>query len=154
MMLFKFALFTSSKVGLNVFCLKVIKPQLLIAFLIATALGGAAVSTVNHAPSARTTPALAAFPESGTSGGPSIGENIFRAKCAVCHGVDGSGKTLNGKKFKVPDLRSEKIQHHDDEELLDVVTNGKGDMPPFGKKYNPDKLQQVVAYVRSLGQKN
>jgi len=125
-----------------------------VAFLIATALGSAAVSPVNHAPDAPATPALSAFPGWGRNGGPSAGENIFRAKCAVCHGVDGAGQTPNGKKFKVPNLRSEKIQRHDDEELLDVVTKGKGDMPPFGKKYSPDKLQQVVAYVRSLSQRN
>jgi len=141
-------------VGLNVFCLRVIAPQLLVAFLIATAAGGAGVSPLNHPADARVRPAVSAFQGWGTNGGPSVGENIFRAKCAVCHGVDGAGRTPNGKKFKVPDLRSEKIQRHDDEELLDVVTKGKGDMPPFGKKYSPDKLQQVVAYVRSLSQRN
>jgi len=83
-----------------------------------------------------------------------VGENIFRAKCAVCHAVDGSGRTPNGKKLRVPDLRSDRVQNHDDDELLDVVTKGKGDMPPFGKKYSADKIQQVVAYVRSLGRGN
>jgi cytochrome c6 len=83
-----------------------------------------------------------------------IGENIFRAKCAVCHGIDGSGRTPNGKKLRVPDLRSERVQNHLDDEWLDVVTNGKGNMPPFGKKYSADKIQQVVAYVRSLGRRN
>src|SRR4030095_9245117 len=62
---------------------------------------------------------------------PQKGENIFRAKCAVCHGVDGAGDTANGKKLKVPDLRSNKVQDRPDDELLDVVTNGKRDMPPF-----------------------
>src|SRR5262245_53612183 len=81
------------------------------------------------------------------------GENIFRAKCSVCHGVDGGGQTENGKKLKVPDLRSEKVQNLSDEEMLDSVTNGKGYMPPMGKKYSADQLKQVVVYVRTLGRK-
>jgi len=77
-------------------------------------------------------------------------ENIFRAKCAVCHGVNGAGHTPNGKKLRVPDLRSEKVQNESDNELLDVISNGKGEMPPFRKKYSADKLQQVITYVRSF----
>ena len=121
--------------------------QLLAAFLITAGAGSAGITRMK---AAQATPAFVSLRNSG----PSIGENIFRAKCSVCHGLDGAGRTPNGKKLKVPDLRSERIQHHDDEELLDVVTNGKGDMPPFGKKYSADKLQQVIAYVRSLSQKN
>src|SRR5262249_448655 len=82
------------------------------------------------------------------------GENIFRSKCAVCHGLDGAGQTANGKKLRVPDLRSDRVQHHDNDELLDIVTNGKGEMPPFGKKYSAEKIQQVVAYVRGFGRRN
>ena len=78
------------------------------------------------------------------------GENIFRAKCSVCHGVDGAGQTENGKKFKVPDLRSEKVQSLSEDEMLDSVMNGKGYMPPMGKKYSADQLKQVVVYVRTL----
>jgi len=89
-----------------------------------------------------------------TSANAQTGENIFRAKCAVCHGLDGGGQTANGKKLKVPDLRSDRVQHHDDDELLDIVTNGKGEMPPFGKKYSAEKIQQVVAYVRGFGRRN
>ena len=82
------------------------------------------------------------------------GENIFRAKCSVCHGVDGGGQTENGKKLKVPDLRSDKVQNLSDEEMLDSVMDGKGYMPPMGKKYSADQLKQVIVYVRALGRKN
>jgi len=84
----------------------------------------------------------------------SSGENIFRAKCAVCHGVDGSARTPNGKKLKVPDLRSDEVQRLLDDELLDIIMNGKGYMPPFEKKVSADKRQQVIIYIRSLGGKN
>ena len=120
--------------------LRLITQLLLVAFLVAA--GGAVwcrdtvVSSVNYAQDARASPP--------------IGENIFRAKCAVCHGDDGAGRTPNGKKLRVPDLRSARVQDAPDDELLDVISNGKGDMPPFGKKYSADKLQQVITYVRSF----
>ena len=82
------------------------------------------------------------------------GENLFRAKCSICHGVDGGGQTENGKKLKVPDLRSDKVQNLSDEEMLDSVMNGRGYMPPMGKKYSADQLKQVIVYVRAMGRKN
>lgn len=84
------------------------------------------------------------------AGASAVGENIFRAKCAVCHGIDGAGETANGKKLRVPDLRSNRVQELSDDELLDIVTNGKREMPSFGKKYRPNQLQQLVTYLRSL----
>jgi mono/diheme cytochrome c family protein len=96
------------------------------------------------------------FPErlAALSADPQKGENIFRAKCAVCHGVDGAGDTANGKKLKVPDLRSGEVQSLTDEELIEVLTNGKKDMPPLGKKYSADRIQQIISYVRTLARKN
>jgi len=118
--------------------------QLLFAFLIAAVASGTGVAPVKQARDTSLRFYSATAP----------GENIFRAKCAVCHGVDGAGRTPNGKKLRVPDLRSDRVQGHVDDELLDIVTNGKGDMPPFGKKYTAEKIQQVVAYVRTLNRKN
>ena len=78
------------------------------------------------------------------------GEDIFRARCSICHGVDGAGKTARGKKLKVPDLRSSEVQELSDEELAETVSDGKGEMPAFGKKLGPEKIQQVVSYLRQL----
>jgi mono/diheme cytochrome c family protein len=138
MMLFKFALFTSSKVVRMMLRLTTVIERLLVTGLILT-------------------PVFAfSFPKrlAALSVNPQRGENIFRAKCAVCHGVDGAGDTANGKKLKVPDLRSSEVQSLTDEELVQVVTNGKKEMPPLGKKYSADRIQQVINYVRTLAQKN
>src|SRR5262245_17070611 len=139
---FRFVSFTSSKVVPKVFRRATFAEPLLFSFLITTLLP--AIFLLSGPGHERDVLGAAAPP----------GERIFRSKCAVCHGVDGSGRTPNGKKLKVPDLRSDRVQNHDDEEWLDVITNGKGEMPPFGKKYSQDKLQQVISFVRSLGRKN
>jgi mono/diheme cytochrome c family protein len=135
MMPFSYALFTSSEAVLDMFRLKDLREQLQIVLLIAFSVVGLCLPKATGATS-------------------HVGENIFRAKCAVCHGIDGAGETANGKKLRVPDLRSNRVQELSDDELLDVVTNGKREMPSFGKKYRSDQLQQVVTYIRSLGSMN
>ena len=81
---------------------------------------------------------------------PRIGEDIFRNRCTVCHGLDGSGHTTLGKKLRIPDLRSDKVQKQSDDELLEVITNGQGDMPAFKKKLSRDSIYQVIKHVRKL----
>ena len=74
----------------------------------------------------------------------------FKAKCASCHGADGSGNTTVGKALKCRDLRSAEVQGQSDAQLLAIVTNGKGKMTGFGKTLGADSCKALVAYVRSL----
>jgi mono/diheme cytochrome c family protein len=37
-----------------------------------------------------------------------------------------------------------------DEQLLSVLRNGKGNMPPFGALFPENELVDVLAYVRTL----
>jgi mono/diheme cytochrome c family protein len=90
--------------------------------------------------------------QAGTGPGPD-GKKIFNARCSICHGADGSGNTSSGKKVKAKDLRSAKVQELSDDELLETIRFGLGPMPGFEKKLKPDQMQQVLVYVRELGQK-
>ena len=72
----------------------------------------------------------------------------FKAKCAMCHGADGSGKAL-----KLRELGSPEVQKQSDAELNDIVTKGKNKMPAFGKSLKPDEVSGLVAYVRDLAKK-
>jgi mono/diheme cytochrome c family protein len=76
----------------------------------------------------------------------------FRTKCAMCHGPDGSGSQV-GKSMNVPDLRSPTVQKLSDAELAQIISNGKGGMPPFKSSLNEDQIHSLVSYVRSLHQK-
>jgi mono/diheme cytochrome c family protein len=79
--------------------------------------------------------------------------SLFKAKCVLCHGEDGSGNTPTGKAQKAKDLRSEETQKKSDEEIAEVITKGRNKMPAFAQKLKPDQIQQLVAYVRQLGKK-
>jgi cytochrome c6 len=76
----------------------------------------------------------------------------FRTKCAMCHGPDGAGSEV-GKSMNVPDLRSEAVQKLSDAELAQIISDGKGGMPPFKSSLNEAQIHALLRYVRSLRQK-
>jgi len=82
-------------------------------------------------------------PDSAASGA------TFRAKCAMCHGQDGSGSEI-GKSMNVPNLRSQAVQKLPDAELAQIISDGKGGMPSFKNSLSEDQVHSLVAHIRSL----
>ena len=81
------------------------------------------------------------------------GAALFKAKCAMCHGPDGAGKTPIGQKLNVRDLGSAEVQKQSDVDLTREIGQGKGKMPAFGKSLSEDQIKLLVAYIRALGKK-
>lgn len=82
------------------------------------------------------------------------GESLFKAKCAMCHGPDGAGKTMMGEKLKIPDLHSEAVQKKSDDDLVQIVTKGKDKMPAYDGKLSKEQIAKLVAYVRDMAKKH
>lgn len=80
----------------------------------------------------------------------SSGAEVFKAKCAMCHGPDGNGNTPMGKRFKLRDLGSPDVQKETDEQITAIVTDGKSPMPGYGKSLSPAQIHDLVAYIRSV----
>ncbi len=78
------------------------------------------------------------------------GAELFKSKCAACHGPDGKGQTAMGKNLKLRDLSSEEVQKQSDGELKTIVENGKGKMPAFKGKLNDEQIEALMQYIRSL----
>ena len=78
---------------------------------------------------------------------------LFKSKCVMCHGEDGSGNTPSGKALKAKDLRTPETQNKSDAEITDVISKGRNKMPAFGQKLKPDQIQQLVGYIRHLDKK-
>lgn len=78
------------------------------------------------------------------------GPAIYKTKCVSCHGASGAGDTPMGKKLGVKDLGAARAQSLTDEELFDVISLGRNKMPAFEKRLAPEKIKQVVAYIRTL----
>ena len=81
---------------------------------------------------------------------------IWKANCASCHGKDGSGATMMGKKLNVKDYRDAKVQAiFSDAEAERAIkegvkTNGKETMKPFGGKLSDADIKALVAHIRSF----
>jgi mono/diheme cytochrome c family protein len=74
---------------------------------------------------------------------------LFKSKCAMCHGPDGTGNTM-GQKLGVKSYKSPEIQKQSDAELKNAITNGKGKMPAY-KSLTPEQVDGLVKYIRGLG---
>lgn len=73
----------------------------------------------------------------------------FHTKCVLCHGPDGAGSQV-GKSMNVPDLRSPEVQKLPDAQLAQIISDGKGGMPPFKSSLSEDQIHSLVAHVRTL----
>jgi mono/diheme cytochrome c family protein len=80
-------------------------------------------------------------------------EPNYKAKCAGCHGPDGSGNTAPGKALGVHDFQSPDVQKETDAQLVDIISNGKGKMPKYSDKLKDTEIKDLAAYVRTVGKK-
>ena len=78
------------------------------------------------------------------------GPALYKAKCASCHGPDGTGQTAMGKAMKLRDLGSAEVQKQTDKELVTWTADGKGKMPAYKAKLSADEINAVVAFIRTM----
>ncbi len=77
---------------------------------------------------------------SGDDGSTVDGASLYATHCATCHGPSAEGASG-------PGLESE-FSRHTDEELILVILNGQGTMPPTD--VTTEEAQAIVDHVRSL----
>ena len=78
------------------------------------------------------------------------GGATFKAKCAMCHGADGSGNTGIGKSMGLRDLGSAEVQSMSETDLAALISNGKGKMPAYKDKLSAGDISDLVKYIRTL----
>lgn len=79
------------------------------------------------------------------------GATIFKTKCQLCHGPDGTGDTTLGKQLQAANLHSKEVQKKTDAELHKVVHDGNGNMPPFADQLSDAEIDQIIKFVRTFG---
>jgi mono/diheme cytochrome c family protein len=82
------------------------------------------------------------------------GADLFKSKCAMCHGPDGAGKTMMGEKLKIPDLQSADVQKKTDADLKAIIAKGKDKMPAYDAKLSKEQIDKLAAYIRDLAKKH
>jgi cytochrome c6 len=79
------------------------------------------------------------------------GAALYKSKCAMCHGADGSGNTPVGKSLHLKSLGAVDVQKLTDAELSKIIREGKGKMPAFAaSKLTDTELAEVVHVIRSF----
>lgn len=75
-----------------------------------------------------------------------VGQEIFAAQCAQCHGEDGTGSVPGSRNFRDLDyMRGEAPAA-----FYTAVTEGRGDMPSYGDLLSSDERWDVVFYIWRL----
>jgi cytochrome c6 len=77
----------------------------------------------------------------------------YKAKCAGCHGADGSGSTPAGKAMHARDFHSPEVQKETVAEFADIIANGKNKMPKYAGKLKDAEIKALAAYTHNLGKK-
>lgn len=76
--------------------------------------------------------------------------DIYKAKCAMCHGADGTANTPGGKALKARDFHDAEVIKATDADLILAITNGKGKMQAYNKQLSAEQIKGLVAYIRNI----
>jgi len=87
-----------------------------------------------------------------------LGQVVWDANCAACHGVSGEGDGPRTSELNIPLSNlaaAETLVNQSDDALFELITRGQGDaMPAFGDTLDEPQRRQVVAYLRTLSLEN
>lgn len=82
------------------------------------------------------------------------GRAVFKSACVACHGKIGAGEGLLAHLFRTQMMdfaQSENMKNMSDEDLLNMIREGKGDYMPSWKGILSDReIVDVASYVRML----
>jgi cytochrome c5 len=80
------------------------------------------------------------------------GKAIYDKLCVSCHAADGKGNPAMTKVFGEKELNvvDQETKKKSDDELVKVITQGKGKMPASGKNLSKQEQKQVLDHLRSL----
>ena len=76
-----------------------------------------------------------------------IANPVFQKNCVKCH-----GKTAEGRHFGGPSL-VDKTGAASDDDLRNLITNGKGRMPKYASKLTPEEINTLVQQIKALSKK-
>jgi cbb3-type cytochrome c oxidase subunit III len=81
---------------------------------------------------------------------------LFKEKCSRCHGDDGRGQTVIGQMVGAPNFTDEGwwSEEKNERRFVHSITEGRGEMPAFGKKLTRPDIKALAAYVRTFRKKN
>jgi mono/diheme cytochrome c family protein len=80
----------------------------------------------------------------------SAGADTYKAKCAMCHGPDGTAATPMAKAMKIVSFKDPAMVKAPDAQFIASVKDGKGKMKGYAGTLTDAQIKDVVAYIRTL----
>ncbi len=71
--------------------------------------------------------------------------SLFRANCAICHGKEANGKTIDGN--PVPSLRIGEAAKKTEEEIYQQIAHGKLPMPSFENQLTEKEMRSMARFL-------
>lgn len=80
------------------------------------------------------------------------GKVTYEKLCVSCHGPDGKGNPAMTKVFgeKELNIATKATSQKKDQELVKLLTDGRGKMPALGKGLSKQEQKDLLTYMRSL----
>ena len=78
---------------------------------------------------------------------------LYRKRCAGCHGqpAKGDGPAGKARNPRTPDFAdSAQVARITDDRLTEVISKGGKGMPAYGHILRPSEVHELVGYIRSL----
>ena len=72
----------------------------------------------------------------------SAGASLFESNCTSCHGSDGKLCMLGAKDLSLSVMTKD--------EMMEIITNGKNTMTPFGNILSKEDVSTVADHVQTL----
>lgn len=72
----------------------------------------------------------------------SAGQSLYEVNCTACHGSDGKLCVLGAKDLSISTMAKD--------QMIEIITNGKNTMTPFGSMLNKEEISTVADYVETL----
>ncbi len=73
--------------------------------------------------------------------------SLFRQNCAICHGPEGEGKTLDDGRL-IPNIRDGAHKYNTASEIYDHIANGGNGMVPFRGMLTEREINLMVDFVQ------
>ena len=72
--------------------------------------------------------------------------SLFRQNCAICHGPEGEGRTLDDGTI-VPNMRDGELKFRTEAEIYKQIADGGNGMPPFRDQLTQHELDMMTKFV-------
>ena len=74
--------------------------------------------------------------------------SLFRQNCAICHGPEAEGKTLEDGR-QIPNLREGEFRYRTDGEIYRHISEGGNGMTPFRGQLTDREINLLVKFVQN-----